>query len=324
MGVQDMELVNYNTNGKILDMEFLMKTPLYVVRHKFGDSVLYFMECSRAEAKKMIEDNHYSHKFTSSFGKVNIGVYKEGRLIGVASYGNPIDYHVDTTELIELNRMWLSDELGRNAESILISVSIKMLRRLLPDLKFVQSFSDGRLGCGIVYQSANFKYFGYKESVFAFDTDGTQYHRMTIEKIEDIDDFLDRMKHIVSGDYTVRAIKTHKYIFELDKKVKYDKKEEPYPKESGGYTDVKYHKALKVAYIRAYLLNKALGYNYEPYRQVLLDNIENLDEVAKNYKGYILKAIREQKPNEYDMASERLGMTKPEITVPSLLDSMEF
>lgn len=319
-----MEEVNYNLDGKILDMEMLMNTPLYVVRHKFEGGVLYFMECSRLEAKQMIEDNHYSHKFVSTFGEVNIGVYKDGRLVGVASYGKPLDYHSDTEELIELNRMWLSDELGRNAESILISVSIKMLRRLRPKLKFIQSFSDGRLGCGIVYQSANFKYYGYIESVFAIDENGTQSHRMSIESLDDINVFLNRMEQIALGNTKLLMVKTHRYIFELDKNVKYPKEEVPYPKEDGGSIELKYHKSLKTAYMRAYILNKALNRDYSYYENILAEHIEDLEDTEKRYKGYVLRAVENQMPDEYESASERLGCAKTEFKIPTLAEMMEL
>lgn len=318
-----MSEVNYNTGGKILDMEMLMRTPLYVVRHKFGKGVLYFMECSREEAKRMIIDNHYSHKFICSFGEVNIGVYKDGRLVGVASYGRPLDYNSDTEELIELNRMWLSDELGRNAESILISVSIKMLRRLKPKLKFIQSFSDGRLGCGIVYQSANFKYYGFIESVFSIDEDGTQSHRMTIESLEYIDKFLSRMEQIAIGKTELLKVKTHRYIFELDKDVKYPKEEVPYPKEDGGYQKIKFHESLKTAFIRAYLLNKALGKDYNYYEDVLRKNVTDYESKLTNYKSYVLKHIERQIPDKYENARKLLGFnTDNQLKIPTLVEMM--
>lgn len=299
--------VNYNTDGRVLNLDRLMKTPLYVVKHKFNGDLLYFMECKRSEAKRMIEENHYSHKFMGVFGEVNIGVYKDGRLIGVASYGKPLDFKYDKEELIELNRMWLSDELGRNAESILLSVSIKMLRRLKPDLKFIQSFSDGRLGCGIVYQSANFKYYGYNHSVFLLTAEGKQEHRLKIEDISNIDRFLSRMENIVNGTYSLIEVKTYRYIFEIDKNNKYWGKEEEYPKNSKGCRMITYNSSLKTAYMRAYLLSKALNMDYSRYEKILKNNVKNYREIEGRYSAYVLNAIKDQKNDKYDDALKILS-----------------
>ena len=58
--------------------------------------------------------------------------------------------------MCELNRMWIDDTLGHNAESLLIAASIKLLRKSDPTCVAVQSFADGRLGCGTIYKSIEF------------------------------------------------------------------------------------------------------------------------------------------------------------------------
>lgn len=294
--------VNYNTDGRVLNLDRLAKTPLYVVKHKFNRDLLYFMECKRSEAKRMIEENHYSHKFLGVFGEVNIGVYKDGRLIGVASYGKPLDFKYDKGELIELNRMWLSDELGRNAESILLSVSIKMLRRLKPKLKFVQSFSDGRLGCGIVYQSANFKYFGYHESVFLITSGGMQEHKLSLTNESDIDTLINKINNVVSGKYDLIKVKTYRYIFELDKNIPYYGEECIYPKEAGGYEKIEYHPRLKGVYMRTYLFNEILGMNNKKLENILSENVPDYKLNLGKYVKPVLEGIKNQKPNKYNEA----------------------
>lgn len=64
-------------------------------------------------------------------------------------------------EYKELNRMWFDDKAGRNTESKAISYSIKYLRGKYRTIKWIQSFADERCGgLGIVYQAANFKFYG--------------------------------------------------------------------------------------------------------------------------------------------------------------------
>ena len=66
----------------------------------------------------------------------------------------------------ELNRMWIDDTLGKNAESVLIAASLKLLRKADPNIVAVQSFADGRLGCGTIYKASNFRYYGFHYTRF--------------------------------------------------------------------------------------------------------------------------------------------------------------
>ena len=88
----------------------------------------------KATAKEMIVKNHYSHKWNDGgFGVYNFGIFRADepdRCLGVAVYGymkNPkarIFTHPNPKAwMCELNRMWIDDELGHNAESILIAAS---------------------------------------------------------------------------------------------------------------------------------------------------------------------------------------------------------
>jgi len=93
--------------------------------------------------------------------------------LGVASYGymktpkakifthpNPRGW------MCELNRMSISDELGKNAETLLIGASLKLLKKTDKNIVAVQSFADGRLGCGTIYKASNFKYYGFHHTRF--------------------------------------------------------------------------------------------------------------------------------------------------------------
>ena len=98
----------------------------------------------KAEAKDLIVKNHYSHKWNEGgFGKYNFGIFRAeepDKCLGVAVYGymkNPrakIFTHPNPRAwMCELNRMWIDDTLGHNAESVLIAASIKLLRKIDSD-----------------------------------------------------------------------------------------------------------------------------------------------------------------------------------------------
>ena len=86
----------------------------------------------KEEAKRMIVENHYSHKWNEGgFGKYNFGVFRAeepDKCLGVAVYGYmktpaaKIFTHPNPKAWVcELNRMWIDDTLGKNAESVLIA-----------------------------------------------------------------------------------------------------------------------------------------------------------------------------------------------------------
>lgn len=150
---------------------------LVIVKETSSLGKLLIKSVSKEEAKRMIVENHYSHKWNEGgFGKYNFGVFRAEEpdmCLGVAVYGymkNPrakIFTHPNPSAwMCELNRMWIDDTLGHNAESVLIAASIKLLRRSDPNIVAVQSFADGRLGCGTIYKASNFKYYGLHYTKF--------------------------------------------------------------------------------------------------------------------------------------------------------------
>lgn len=111
-------------------------------------------------ARDLVVRGHYSHKWLASFGIHNFGIFREGAetdgdCLGVASFGymkTPKAHVIESSVLggwmIELNRMWISDELGHNAETILLGASLKLLRSLDPTIVAVQSFAADGPGAG--------------------------------------------------------------------------------------------------------------------------------------------------------------------------------
>lgn len=199
-------------------------------------------------AKKMMVENHYSHKWNTSFGKINIGVFRDGELLGACVFGNLMNpnSHSKITDqgsdsVIELNRMWLDDRLGKNSETTLIGASFKIIKAVYPHIKFVQSFADGRLGCGTIYKASNFKYFGYDESLFFEDKISKEvFHKVPLENTKRPSGFLIKNRLYLDGSLRPFKVKTYKYIYQLDKKHVCKLKELPYPEYDRGEITVEY------------------------------------------------------------------------------------
>jgi len=215
----------------------------------FGSSEFYVKEIAKKKSKDTIIKNHYSKKvYNGTY--IHLGIYLNNEFVGVLQYGyamNPascgsVVKGTEMNQYLELNRMWLDDKAPRNSESMALSYSIKYIKGKYPNIKWIQSFADERCGgFGIVYQAANFDYFGEHTSTF-WELGDIVYHNtsMTVSKESK------RYKNNVGGCMDLQTNKENaikhdlrqfRYIFFIDKrwKKKCLLKEQPYPKH---YADV--------------------------------------------------------------------------------------
>ena len=88
---------------------------------------------------------------------------------GVMSYGNCINKKgtinlVENTgwnEFIELNRMAFDEYLPKYSESRCIAISVKLIKKNAPHVKWIISFADGtQCGDGTIYRASGFKLVG--------------------------------------------------------------------------------------------------------------------------------------------------------------------
>lgn len=216
---------NFNSGKKILDLEEIMNSGSEYVIKKYTKYMgeLYFKECSKEEARDMVVCGHYSHKFQGYFGLINVGVYTQGRLVGVASFGglmNPESYRkfgdFKKGEVIELNRLWIDDELGMNTETMILSASWKIIRKNHPEVKVVQSFADGRLGAGTIYKASNFKYYGVETTKF-FQNKETKVisHKVGIENTKAPSSMCKINKAFCEGKLEQFTVNTYRYVYPL-------------------------------------------------------------------------------------------------------------
>ena len=206
---------------------------------------LIFREIDKELAEEMIVNNHYSHKWGANFGKHNIGVFRESdpmKCLGVASFGwmmHPESYksiadNIEKDELLELNRLWVDDCLGKNTETMLLSASFKILK-YYGKIKLIQSFADGRLGCGTIYKASNFKYYGYSENSFLRDKNtGEMWFEQMITNTARSPRMMQLADSICAGTVEIICTKSYRYLYKLDKNVHIVLKELPFPEYSKG------------------------------------------------------------------------------------------
>ena len=192
----------------------------------FGSNEFYIKEVDKNLSKKIIIDNHYSKKVCNdATTHIHLGVFINNELLGILQFGyamNPQSMNsvVESTQLDqykELNRMWLDDKAGRNSESKAISYCIKYIKSKYPKVKWIQSFADERCGgLGIVYQAANFLYYGMHKSVF-WEFENEIFHNSLITNNN-----RNKKKELENRGFYEKAVQSElrqfRYIFFIDKR----------------------------------------------------------------------------------------------------------
>jgi hypothetical protein len=122
-------------------------------------------------ANAFVKKHHYSGKVVN-LSNLHFGCFLDNKLHGVMSYGPPMDKRnvlnlVETSnkginkkwnEMLELNRMAFDDYLPKYSESRCIAISLKLIKKNAPQIKWILSYSDGtQCGDGTIYRASGFK-----------------------------------------------------------------------------------------------------------------------------------------------------------------------
>ena len=146
-------------------------------------------------ANEFVKLNHYSGKVVPN-STLHFGCFLDNKLHGVMQYGPSINKKgtinlVEGTgwnEFIELNRMAFNDYLPKYSESRCIAISIKLIKKNAPQIKWIISFADGtQCGDGTIYRASGFKLVGLKKNTSMWQNKVTNkimqdmqfYHTMT-------------------------------------------------------------------------------------------------------------------------------------------------
>ena len=115
-------------------------------------------------ANDFVKKTHYSGKVVPN-STLHFGCFLDNKLHGVMQYGSPfmktkvLPMVEDTgwNEMLELNRMAFDDYLPKYSESRCIAISIKLIKKNAPQIKWILSFADGtQCGDGTIYRASGF------------------------------------------------------------------------------------------------------------------------------------------------------------------------
>ena len=123
-------------------------------------------------ANEFVKKHHYSGKVVPN-STLHFGCFLDDKLHGVMSYGSPfmktkvlpLVEPQSWNGMLELNRMAFDDYLPKNSESRCISISIKLIKKNAPQIKWILSFADGtQCGDGTIYRASGFVLTSVKEN----------------------------------------------------------------------------------------------------------------------------------------------------------------
>jgi len=115
-------------------------------------------------ANEFVKKHHYSKAVVVS-SIIHFGCFLDNKLHGVLSYGSPQDKRKVINlvnpclwnEMLELNRMAFDDYLPKYSESRCIAISIKLIKKNAPHIKWILSYSNSCVcGDGTIYRASGF------------------------------------------------------------------------------------------------------------------------------------------------------------------------
>ena len=132
-------------------------------------------------------DHHYTH--TCPKCTIAYGIMNNNELECVIVYGQPSGKNLASSiwnggneqECLELLRLYSFDKCPKNIESASIAMSIKELKKDMPQVKVLVSYADGSAGhIGYIYQASSWEYIGKGSTERKIFIDGIRQHRRTL------------------------------------------------------------------------------------------------------------------------------------------------
>lgn len=141
-------------------------------------------------ANEFVKKHHYSGKVVNN-SSLHFGCFLDSKLHGVMSYGSPLDKRKVLplvqpslwNEMLELNRMAFAILWQIIIESRCIAISIMLLKKNAPHIKWILSFSDGtQCGDGSIYRASGFVLTGLNKNTQVYEAPETKevFSRMSL------------------------------------------------------------------------------------------------------------------------------------------------
>lgn len=127
---------------------------------------LVIEKCEVREIKNYIETNHYSHNINGVKVKYCFKVLHMNKIVGAVLFGAMSTtawkkFSDQENKVIELRRLVLDDDAGKNSESRVIGFCLRYIKKIDKTIEVVVSYADPQhKHIGTIYKASNFKYVG--------------------------------------------------------------------------------------------------------------------------------------------------------------------
>jgi len=197
---------------------------------------------SKSVAKDIVVNNHYSGIWTKVSYALGLYIQDDShqffestdKLIGVATYGDPIGRHsgqsisplLERTEVLELTRLFVFDGYGCNIESWFVGQTFKWLREHAKHIRALISYSDPKVGhLGTVYQSTNWIYQGNKvrpNDSWSFKwSEDDEWHHSRTSFVKFGTNNPKKIQEMINKPFWIKKEpRKHRYVYILDKSKK--------------------------------------------------------------------------------------------------------
>lgn len=183
--------------------------------------------CLVSEVRCFIEGNHYSRSINGVKVSQCFAVRHDGVLVGAILYGalstTAWKRFSDTeSKVLELRRLVLVDEAGKNSESRVIGWTLRWILKNMPGVTTVVSYADPAHGHdGVIYRASNFKHDGMTpaDTGFLDPSTGKTYHSRALRTKYngDFKPFVKRLRAMhESGELIPVSLPgKHRYVYEI-------------------------------------------------------------------------------------------------------------
>lgn len=203
----------------------------------FGPLDLAVKPIPARAARQICQDKHYLRSYPGG-AMLNFGVFGGDLLLGVVVLGvGPTNLHrlfkdAQRREVACLARLWLDDRLGRNSESRVLGVVLRLLRKEQSTLKALVAYSDPSVGhTGMIYRAAGFLYLGESMAMPLYRLpDGSVHHSRSLSHSYGTHSRKHFKRHGVEVELVQQSAK-HTYLALIDPtwRDRLIRPEQPYP-----------------------------------------------------------------------------------------------
>lgn len=156
----------------------------YCIGYECPKKDIKIVECDKCLADSIIAPHHYSHKAVTN-SCLNLVVMYKGKNEGALQIGYGIRPKIkgdlDPESVREFDRMWLSDNMPKYSETIVLSLLTHYLKEAHPEIKVLISYADTSAGkTGTIYKAGNFELVDRIKADFYVMPDGERVHPVTM------------------------------------------------------------------------------------------------------------------------------------------------